>query len=220
MAQGVPLTHVERFLSHDGRRYTDFREAQAAALKAFHRHRRKRYGTPDYLHGDAETFDYCWHWTWFDTIQKIAVGDNNAVLVLIDDWMMKIHSNEICGHLQSLRNLDPEFQMLQYVHNETPLGPLAECSNLQRGSPSTGDPATVFTIRGAQHILDFMSQRPMLRPAEVVFQFARNNPHCYSSVKRRAFDIAQCVNREGQNPYFSIVQDRLEGKTQNHETPS
>lgn len=177
-ARGFPDENIERFSAHDGNDYATRDDARLAALKQF--------PNSMYLDQNVAKHYYCWSWTWYDIMTKIAAQpDGTCTLLLVDDWRLRFSHDTVCKQIKRLREECNALKMIQYVHSsqapegyedEPPL-PIGEVvprlPYFRRGLTTSGDAANILSPVGAREILAVANQPKRGVPNWVFWYAAR-----------------------------------------------
>lgn len=160
ISQGVPPERIIRFPSHDGRDYMD------TALAMQHASQLHNGNPPRYLAtgGGLDKFNWCWNWSWYDCIARIAEA-NEPCMFLVDDFKVNFKYDEITRHLDALDSLSVNpLLIVQYggagktskyrcVHEDIEL---PDCPKFQNGLTGAWDICSVYTPAGARWFIDFI----------------------------------------------------------------
>ena len=118
-------------------------------------------------------------WNWCAILRRI-IDSGHTSLVLLDDRVITVRFNELCGLVSICRvhcmNKPYSFYALQLQHtlcdfnNDEPIEYELQCKafgphgnmNLIQGFAGNGDYATVFSPQGADHLLELVADRPFV----------------------------------------------------------
>lgn len=171
-AKGFPRRRFRRFPSFDGRRYATLDDAKSAATEYFK-------GTlPPYLDLEKRYLaDYCWHWTWYAIISRIARRRRNVLtLFVIDDWTVSATFSELEDWAARLQQELERLDILQLSipgegHESRRIGtPIHGIPTFQHGLGGRCDCAIILSPKGARRLRRYADTQGLRRGPSHLFE--------------------------------------------------
>lgn len=193
-----------RFSAHDGNEYESYEHARDTAAQQFPE---SRYICDNRM----AKYYYCWSWTWYDIMTRIADREyGSRVLLLVDDWAPRFSYPDIVVQLHILDAISP-IKCVQLATSTRPPPGFSRDDNKPPGDKIDGTPfrhhinlsgdfGNVMSPQGAQEILDVANSRSnILTPDCVFFWVARTigtSPgyYCMHSFSTRVLNRNKHIN--------------------------